>query len=450
VSPIFICFAALLVVAQFALPRKLAFLPLIIAAFHVGNVELFSNLTTARLVILCGIVRAIAFGDFRFSFRNKIDVMFIVFAFLAILSIPAHKSEYVNPTTERLGLIFNVFGSYLYGRAFIPDFAALGRFSMCLAFVLMPLAAAMAVEQTTGRNAYVVLGSKSSVAVEREGRKRAAGPFSHSILAGTAGATSFPFMIILWRQRQRALAVVGIGACMVTAVASASSAPLAALGIATVALFLWPFREHVRKFQVLVILALLALHMTMEKPVWYLMAKMDLAGGSTGRHRAVLIDSAITNFHDWWLAGTDYTRNWTQFGVSWSPDHADITNYYLRMAVIGGLPLMLTFIAIILVTFRYLGKRMLLLREYGSANEFLLWCVGCTLFAHSINILSISYFDQMYAVLFLLIGMASSLSTNDMEEEDGLSVESPEPDLPPMPNPFSKTFYTIQGPLTER
>jgi O-antigen ligase len=107
---------------------------------------------------------------------------------------------------------------------------------------------------------------------------------------------------------------------------------------------------------------------------------------------------------EWWLAGTDFTKHWMPTGVSWNPNHTDITNYYLHLGVIGGLPLMLTLVAIICLCFRNLLKHIGIVPGDDKPHEFTLWCLGTALFAHALSFVSISYFDQMYVLFYLLVG----------------------------------------------
>ena len=170
----------------------------------------------------------------------------------------------------------------------------------------------------------------------------------------------------------------------------------------------------------------------MKVPVWYLLARMDIVGGSTGWHRAELITASLKHLNEWWLAGTDYTVHWMPTGVSWSPNNTDITNHYLAMGVVGGLPLMLTFIAILVKCFQSLGRRMAELREADDPSEWVLWLVGGTLFAHSLTFLSVSYFDQTYVLPWLVIGMVPGLcsaSTPAADESTPDEDESVEPEL---------------------
>jgi len=399
-----------LLVAQLALPRRLAFLPLLIALLHLGNVSLISEFTPMRLVIMVGIARAFAGGFVRWSANNRLDQLVAIFAVVALLSSLGHAASIhvPSPLIERCGLVLNVVGAYLYSRAYTGADDFVVTFSRWLAFILIPLSALLLLEQTTGRNAYYVLGARSDTAGIRNDGFRAKGPFGHAIIAGTAAAVALPFMVFLWR-RQKALGLAGALAAVGGAVATASSGPLAALAVIAACLCLWRWREHLRRLRIGGYIALVFLHFTMSRPVWYLIARIDLVGGSTGWHRSSLIDRAIRNLDEWWLVGTDYTRHWMHSGVTWNPNHTDITNYYLQLGVLGGLPLLLTLVAMIAVALGFLEQSLPLDRAEETDLDFGTWCVWTAIIAHSVSFLSIAYFDQSYAGFFLLIGATPAI-----------------------------------------
>jgi hypothetical protein len=246
----------------------------------------------------------------------------------------------------------------------------------------------------------------------RSGKVRASGPFSHPILAGTVGATMFPLIMSIWQQFRR-FAVFGLTACVMIVVCSGSSAPIVAMAAGICSLALWRWRLHIRLVKWGLIFAMLGLHMVMKAPVWDLISRIDFTGGSTGWHRSELITQAISHLGDWWFVGTDYTRDWMPYGITWSADHVDITNYYIKMGVIGGLPLLLGFIGIIGISFRQLGRKMTILQS-NHGDVFMLWCVGSASFAHCINSLSVSYFDQTYVLPWLLIGISNFIAIRNI------------------------------------
>ena len=153
----------------------------------------------------------------------------------------------------------------------------------------------------------------------------------------------------------------------------------------------------------------LLLKLVMKAPPYYLIARIDLAGGSTGWHRAELIHQAIQHLNEWWLAGTTYTRDWMPYGVDWSEDHCDITNQYIAYGVVGGLPLMCLFIAVLWAAFRYVGNFLRLHAEDNPADLKFVWALGAALLAQAAACLSIAYFDQSFIFLYANIAVLGSL-----------------------------------------
>ena len=89
------------------------------------------------------------------------------------------------------------------------------------------------------------------------------------------------------------------------------------------ALALWKARTWLRAILWLGLIGILALDAVMNDPVYFLMARIDITGGSTGYYRAALIRSAIEHLSEWWLVGTDYTRHWMLTGISVNQASAD-------------------------------------------------------------------------------------------------------------------------------
>lgn len=412
-NPLFIIFVLAVLVAQFALPRRLAFAPLLVAVCHFQDVPVLQcgvTFSIFKLVIMAGLLRAWAAGTLGWSSRQPLDVLFALWAGWIILSGFAHHPKDHNPMTIRLSVVYDFVGAYFYARAFIKNREDFLRFIKCLAFVVLPLALMVLVERAMVRDFYGVLDGGMVDPEIRGGRVRAAGPFGHAILLGTFGATSVPLMVALWRRHPR-WAFAGMVACGLIVFCSASSGPILTLFSGLLGLTVWHWRTSVRRIRIAVISTVVVLHLVMEAPVWFLMARIDLAGGSTGWHRAELISTALRHLNEWWLVGTDYTRNWMEYGVGWSANQIDITNHYIYMGVTGGLPLMLCFIAILIKAFQLLGRGMRPMREAKDPDEFILWCVGASLLAHCFTFLSISYFDQNTVVLGLVLGSVVGLCT---------------------------------------
>ena len=412
-SPLFLFLCVGLLVAQLALPRRFAFLPLLIAICHFPNVaviEVGGGFTPTKLVILVGLFRAIRERTLVWAPSQRLDFWIAVWAGWMILSGFAHAPKDHNPITLRLSQAYNVLGAYLYARAFLRTHDDVLAFCKCLVVVMMPLAFETVLEKVLIKNYYVTLSAAGDGLAIRGGKVRAAGPFSHPILLGCVAATAVPFCAMLWL-RDRRWAILGVAVCVIVVFCSASSGPILTLMSALMALALWRWRTSVKWVRRGVLFAFVTLHLVMQAPIWFLMARVDLAGGSTGWHRAELIQQALNYLGDWWLVGTDYTRHWFPYGVGWSEYHTDITNHYLHMGVTGGLPLMVCFIIVLRKAFQLLIRRIGALRRTGDPQEFVPWCAGSALFAHCVTFFSISYFDQSVVAFGMVLGTLPGLCT---------------------------------------
>ncbi|MEI8342262.1 MAG: O-antigen ligase family protein [Verrucomicrobiota bacterium] len=407
-----IIFGVVLLVAQFAVPSRYAFVPLLIAACQLPNVPVIQvgvSFSIYKIVISAGFLRALCERRTMRSARHPLDGLLVVWAGWMVLSGLVHNPVDHNPMTIRLSVIYDFVGSYFYARWFLRDRDAYTRYCQCLAVVLLPLAFLVLVEKITRQDPYGLVGGGMLFSEIREDRVRAAGPFGHAILLGSFASTSVPQLAALWRPHFR-FALAGIAACLLIVICSASTGPIGTLIAGLSALALWRWRTRISRIRALVISGIIGLQLVMNAPFWYLMARVDLAGGSTGWHRAELISTAFRHLDEWWLIGTDNTRHWLDYGVGWSQHHIDITNHYLQLGVTGGLPLMLCFIAILYKAFQSLGRGMRSLRRKSDPDEYVLWCAGASLFAHAFTFISIAYFDQNIIVFGLLLGAVPGLS----------------------------------------
>ncbi len=410
-SPIFIATAACLILLQVSLPKRYAFVPLLIAAFNIGNVEFMGELTIVRALIIVGLIRGVATGSRPIDTSNGIDRLFLLFAFFALLSAAFHPEAPYNPYNERIGLVLNVLGSFLYGRCYLIGEEPLKRLAMGSLIALLPLALMLTLEVSTGKNYYYGhFGARRAAAMFRDGF-RASGPFAHSILAGTSGAVTIALFVPFWNMKRK-LAILGIIGCLLIVIASNSSGPIAATGFTFGLIYLWRKRQYVSKAKWAVVWCIIIMSLYMNRPFYYIIDSIDFTGGSTGWHRARLIEMSIEHLGEWWMFGTDYTRHWMPTGVSWNTNHTDLTNYYIHLGVMGGLPLTFLLIAIIVFSTKKLLNQVFTLESENRMPEaFTAWCALAALGAHTSSFISISYFDQMYVLFYLLIASIAGLTT---------------------------------------
>lgn len=235
-----------------------------------------------------------------------------------------------------------------------------------------------------------------------------------------------PYFAALWfaPENSKMKAVAGFIAATVITVTSFSSGPAMAYLFAGIALAMWPLRKNMRQIRRGIVLALLSLHVVMQAPVWYLMAKAANLIGGTGWHRAYLVDQAIKYFNEWWLVGTNYTAHWMPYRLPSNPNMSDITNQYLVEGVHGGFLTMFLFIWILVIGFRTIGQG-LQIADDESHKQKIIWALGAALFAHAVTFMSVSYFDQIIVAWYLLLAMISAvldsiLETRTQEQGSGI------------------------------
>jgi hypothetical protein len=406
-----IIFVLINTVGLLLLPRRWAPLPLLVGACYMtlgqGLVVGPFYFTVIRLLVLAGFVRIIIRREKIAIGLNRMDWLMVAGAAVAVTSSAFHDDRF-GAMVYRLGLVYDSCGIYFLLRVFcrnLDDAVVIAKITVIL---LIPVAAAMVYENLAFRNIFSVFGGVPEIPQIREGRIRAQGPFAHPILAGTVGAVCLPLILILWNKHRRQ-AWIGVATCLVIVFFSASSGPIMSVLSVVVALAMWRYRLYMRQVRWFLVFAYVALDLVMKAPAYYILARINIASGSTGFHRAALIEAALKHLDEWWLGGTDYTRHWMPTGVSWSPAHTDITNHYIQLGVLGGLPLMLLFIGILATGFSFVGQRVRQVVGQSADEAVMVWCLGAALFAHVTTMISVSYFDQSFVFVYLTLALIASV-----------------------------------------
>ncbi len=406
VNPLGLGFTILMGVLLIALPRKYALVPVIMLTcfMSMGQVIVVMGLhfNMIRVLALFGWARLLVRGEIRGLKLNSIDKALLWWTLSSVVlnTLLWRTSE---AFTNRLGQAYNALGMYFLFRFLVRDFNDVKRVFKIAAIFIIPLAAAMVQERVTGRNPFALFGVRNPIVQIRDGALRCSGPFEVPMLAGTFAATLLPFFVALWQQGRAdrllsGLAILSSGTIIVT---TASSGPYLTALVAVAGLLLWPWRKFMRAFRWAVVVGLLCLHLVMKAPVWFVLARMDVVSGSTGYHRAYLIDRAVATFSQWWLLGT---RTTAIFGEQ---IHGDITNEYVWQGINGGILTMILFILIIVNCFRGIG-RIEAREDVALPVRRCVWAMGAALFAHVITFLSISYFDQNFVNWYLLLALIST------------------------------------------
>jgi hypothetical protein len=357
---------------------------------------------------------------------TRLDKTVILFAlFTAVNALLLWRD--MGMLVRQMGDLYSLFGIYFLMRYLIQDEADSDKAVRALAYIAVAVAAVMTYEHVTGHNPYALLGGARASfygsLLTREDRLRAMAGFGHPILAGTFGAILVPLFVGLWLKDKKNLKVTlaGLTASTVIVLASASSTPMLAYAGGLMALCLWPLRNLMRPIRWGIVVTLVSLHMVMKSPVWQLIDRMSIVGGSSGYHRYQLVDQCIRHFKDWWLFGVKDTGAW-----GW--DMWDTANQYVSIADSTGLIPFILFVAIIVYGFKYVVAA----RKGWAGNrnmELYNWSLGAALFANAVGFFGISYWDQTEVVWYALLALiaAAYLAVPAESTATVLTQEAPAP-----------------------
>lgn len=326
---------------------------------------------------------------------------------------------------DEVGKSYNVLGFYFAFRFFIRNRKDVERTITSLIFTALPIAAVMLNEQMTGRNILGIFGGVPEHSAIREGYIRSQGPFTVYLTAGAFGATLLPLVLCLWYKRgSRWVASLGLVAAITITITSRTSTAISAALGAVIALAMWPLRDKMRSVRRIIVAILITLHLTMKAPVWALIARIDIVGGSTGWHRFKIVDNLIHHFWDWWLLGSNNYWTWDGGDDMW-----DAANQYVSTGENTGLLSLIFFIAAIVYCFKYLGTaRKAAGRDYQQA--WFVWLLGAALFSNTIAFMGISYYDQTSIYWYALLAMIVATSVSDVRARAVPTlIRSSEPEL---------------------
>ncbi len=400
--PIAFFFTIVSSVLILVLPRRSALLPLIFALVFIPlqqRVVIASlDFFILRILILFGWARVVTRSEYRSVTLNALDkavILWVISGTIAYSLLWHTGTAFIN----RLGISFDILGIYFLVRFLVRDFDDITWVIKTFALVSIPVALAMLIERQTGRNLFSIFGGVPEFTTIRDGSFRCQGAFSHAITAGTFGATLFPLFVGLkWRSGAGLMMWAGMISAAIITVNSSSSGPAIAFAGAVIALLLWRMRDRMRAVRWGVVITLVTLHIVMKAPVWALVMKIKVFGASTAYHRYNLIDKFLGNFTEWFLIGIKSTAGWGYYLY-------DVTNYFIRIGVDGGLATLLIFIAVLAYSFKGVGMAVKTLsRDY---DKKFVWALGAALFAHMVSFMGVSYFDQIKFVFYIMLAIIS-------------------------------------------
>ena len=417
VHPLGLVALALAIAGIFLAPRRYALIPFILIACIIApaqRVVVFGlDFTFLRLLTTVAWIRIIAHGEnrgFTFTLIDKVMVVWVLFT----LAISPLRSPSAAMVVYNLGVAFDAIGTYFLVRFLVRTREDVIGLATGAALISVPIAMAMLYERLTGVNSFSIFGGVPEQTIERFGRYRAQAAFAHPIVAGVFWASLLPLILAGLRRRTESfiLTAIGILGTLVIVWCCSSSTPVHLIGLVTVSCVLFTVRWTLPWIRGGIIGSLLVLHIVMFQPVWHLFARINFFHGSTGWWRYLIIDTFVTNWDQWIVAGTSNSAQWLSGGM-----YADVTNEYVLEGIDGGITKLALFLAILFLAFYSVRKAMRRVERseaprssgVGSARGWMPWCIGISMAVHAAAYFATGYFGQLIFMQFLSLGIAASL-----------------------------------------
>lgn len=392
------------VVLILVLPRNKAIIPFLLAFFTIprGQVLVLAGVhfTMLQILILTALVRMLRHrsdADQRFAGGFKsIDKVVVLWSLTAFFVFCLQFPE-LQALIKGSADLLDILGGYVAVRFLISDRDAVSHAIRTLAAVCVIQGACMLSEQVTGQNIFSFCGGATPTL--RDGHIRSEGSLG-SLYGGVFGGVLIPLFLWLRSEAKARITAWGgvVGATTMVFASHASTSWMAVAG-AMVGLAFWPIRRRMRLVRWGLIAVLVGLHLVMHGPVWSLIEKIDITGGSSSYHRYMLVDNCIRHFGDWWLMGCTYYGDW-------GFDMWDLCNQFVAVALTGGVVTLILFIAIYSRSFGAIGTARK--KCEGNVNqEWLLWCLGASLFANVVASFGINYMVQLMMCLSCVLALTS-------------------------------------------
>lgn len=402
-------------------PRRFLLFPFIMAAcFMPMNqriIILALDFTLLRMLIVTGVLRMLIRGETGDIQWNRFDKLILCWVIIESLVYIVQQST-GSATITRAGVMFDSIGMYWLFRQAMRNwddvFQAVKMFAI-FAIITAPL---IAWEKFQESSFFSIFGPVAGAF--HRGRYRAAGSFPHYIIMGCFWATLLPFYYARIKAgKQVALYWLATLASLLSVYSSASSTPL--FTIVAVVLFtrIYSYRMYGKVMFWGTCFVLFALHLIMKAPVWHLISRIDIFGGSTGYHRYFLFNNFINHMSEWFLLGTKSTAHW---------GHAqqDLTNQFVMEGVRGGMITLLIFMVVIYCAVKIPGK--LSLQCVNPEIKWMSWGICVAMLTHFVTFWGVSYFGQINMLLYFtlaLVGFSLEQSTFFSSEETCCTASDP-------------------------
>ena len=376
------------------------------------------DISVGRIVVFVLLLRCVCDDGIRKNFVwSRLDtwVALSMAVYVVMYCITRPLSTAIE---NRAGFIMDTWFAYIVVRFIVTDKETLTSFMKVTAVVLTALAILGVVESVTHSQPFLGLkrfrpwdkpwgAPVGDTAHLRWGLARAIGPFGHSIMFGSCFLMFLPMIWALRHQRgywgKLAYPLSGIAA--IGALSSMSSGPWVAEIVLFFCLLMERFKRWVKPAIICFVLLCIFIEIYSNRPFYRVLISYANPVGGDARQRSKLIDLAIENFGEWWLAGYgDKDPGWGEryFYASYT----DVTNEFIRAGVDYGLLGLLAFCAVLVAAF--CGLSHVSKQTTDRELQSFCWSLGSSVVCLIVVWLSVSFYGQAWPLFYSILGIIGS------------------------------------------
>ena len=375
------------------------------------------DISVGRIVVTVLLLRCLCDEGLRRKFIwSKFDKL-ITLSMALYVGIYCITHPFFQAFENRGGFLIDTWFTYLAVRLILTDKRAIVSFIKTIAVILAPLAIYGLVESITHWQPFFQLTRfrtwratvvEGIIAGERRwGLTRAIGPFSHFIMFGGCFALFLPLIWTLRHQRGywRKLAYPLCGLAIIGAFSSMSSGPWSVLIVVLFCLVMERFKRWAKPLLITIVLWCIFVSAVSNRSFYQILySHANLAGGNHWQ-RVRLIDAAIENFDEWWLAGYGgKDPGW--HGTYFWGHFTDVNNEFIKMGIEYGILGLLAFCGVLAMAFYRLVRA-------GSQTKdkqlkSLYWSLGVALVGLIVMMQGVSIFGQMNALFYVILGITGA------------------------------------------
>ncbi len=406
----YVAFVTILSLLIFFVKRENKIVPIIVAmCFLPADISI--NLAgldfqAVRVLAITGMLSLFFTSDVPEVRFNEIDKLFVGYISLLALAYVLVSVNMFGAFINQAGRFVDSIFLYYFLRHLIVTREDLNKIARVFIWCIIFLSPFIIFEFFYGENLFSIVG-RDKISV-RGGEIRAAGSFSHPILLGSFAAAVLPMIWSNYKVSRKKRALLASAFCILFVFACSSSGPIVCLISCLILLCFFKYKEHSKTIVRIGFVFILFIHFVREKSFWhFIYVRLSIKGSSTGYHRYNLVEAAIREFKNWWLAGYgDIGPDWHDKYWSWA--HAaftDVTNHYLLIGVKGGVLPMILFVVLCYKSLKILGKYAV--SADAVEDQWLWWGATVMMFTHCVTFLSVAYFGQITMLLYMTFAIAA-------------------------------------------